>query len=164
MVKTLVPPGRVGNYYVSLLAHGPTVEPNTTTGPIEQTTLFNETLIGPFISQEDIPVTGEDDTEMLQIVDDHCRGLKIDDSKEMMVGIAYGMPFELEQFGLFHVSMHIDATENSTKNLNLWLLSHPRIHTSVCSLFYMHFFLVSKVGHTSGCFKLCFPFLLEKKC
>ncbi len=50
---------------------------------------------------------------MLQIVDDHRWGLKIDDSKQMMVGIVYGMPFELDQFGLFHVSMHIDATANS---------------------------------------------------
>jgi hypothetical protein len=30
----------------------------------------------------------------------------------MMVGIEYGMPFELEQFGLFHVSMYIDATSH----------------------------------------------------
>jgi hypothetical protein len=86
----------------------PTVAaPNTTTAPIDQTTLFNETRIGPFTNQQDIPVSGEDDNEMLWIVDDHRRCLKIDDSKEMMVGIAYGMPFELEQFGLFHVSMHI---------------------------------------------------------
>jgi hypothetical protein len=31
----------------------------------------------------------------------------------MMVGIAYGMPFELEQFGLFHVSLHIDTTSDT---------------------------------------------------
>jgi hypothetical protein len=41
--------------------------------------------------------------------------LKIDDSKEMMVGIAYSMPFEIKQFGLFHVSLHIDATFNTIK-------------------------------------------------
>jgi hypothetical protein len=91
------------------------VVPNTTTGPIEQTTLFNEKRIGHFTNQQDIPVTVEDDTKMLWIVDDHHRCLKIDDSKEMMVGIAYGMPFELEQFGIFHVSMHIDATADSNK-------------------------------------------------
>jgi hypothetical protein len=51
---------------------------------------------------------------MLQIFSNHCRELKIADSKEMMVGIACGMPFELEQFGLFHASMHIDATADST--------------------------------------------------
>ena len=105
-----------GNYYVSLLARGPTVEPNTITAPIDQTTLFNETRIGLVTNQQDIPALGEDDNEMLRIVgDDHRRSLKIDDSKEMMVGIAYGMPFELEQFGLFHVSMHIDATADSNK-------------------------------------------------
>ena len=52
---------------------------------------------------------------MLWIVKDHRRDLKIADSKEMMVGIAYGMPFELEQFCLFHVSMHIDTTADTNK-------------------------------------------------
>jgi hypothetical protein len=32
-----------------------------------------------------------------------------------MVGIVYGMPFEIKQFGLFHVSLHIDATSNTNK-------------------------------------------------
>jgi hypothetical protein len=52
---------------------------------------------------------------MLQIVSNHHHELKIADSKEMMVGIAYGMPFELEQFGLFHVSMHIDTSTDTNK-------------------------------------------------
>jgi hypothetical protein len=43
---------------------------------------------------------------MIWIVDDHCCVLKIKHTPEMMVlGIAYGMPFELKQFGLFHVSI-----------------------------------------------------------
>jgi hypothetical protein len=33
----------------------------------------------------------------------------------MMVAIAYGMPFELDQFSLFHVSLHIDATSDTNK-------------------------------------------------
>jgi hypothetical protein len=33
----------------------------------------------------------------------------------MMVAIAYGMPFELSQFSLFHVSLHIDATSDTNK-------------------------------------------------
>jgi hypothetical protein len=32
---------------------------------------------------------------MLWVVDNHLHELKIADSKEMMVAIAYGMPFEL---------------------------------------------------------------------
>jgi hypothetical protein len=98
------------------------VKPNTTPDPTGKSTLFNETRIGHFISQEDLPVMCNDDKEMLQIVDNHHRGLKIDDSKEKMVGIAYGMPFDLEQFGLFHVSMHIDAKADSniTKVVLLW--------------------------------------------
>jgi hypothetical protein len=122
--------GESGNYYVSLLARGPTPKPSTTTDPTRTSTglntttdstgesagksiLFNETRIGLYTSQEDVPVAGDEGKEMLQIVDDHRRVLKIDDSKELMVGLACAMPFELQQFGLFHVSMHIDATADS---------------------------------------------------
>jgi hypothetical protein len=47
---------------------------------------------------------------MQQVVYDHRRELNIADSKDTMVAIAYGMPFELEQFSLLHVSLYIDAT------------------------------------------------------
>ena len=46
---------------------------------------------------------------MRRVVDGHHKELDIEGSKEMMVSIAYGMPFELKQFGLFHVALHIDA-------------------------------------------------------
>ena len=52
---------------------------------------------------------------MIKIVDDHQHVLQIQDTQEMMVGIAYGRPFELQQFSLFHVCMHIDATADSNK-------------------------------------------------
>jgi hypothetical protein len=32
-----------------------------------------------------------------------------------MIGIAHGMPFEMEQFGLFHVSLHIDVKADTNK-------------------------------------------------
>jgi hypothetical protein len=102
-----------GNYYVSLLARGPN-ETTPTTETTPKSTLFNETRIGMYTAhQEDFPVTGQDDTQMLRTVDDHRCELNIDDSKEMMVGIAYGKSFELDQFGLFQASMHIDATADS---------------------------------------------------
>lgn len=50
---------------------------------------------------------------MWRLVNGHQKELDIERSKEMMVGIAYGMPFELEQYGLFHVSLHIDATADT---------------------------------------------------
>jgi hypothetical protein len=52
---------------------------------------------------------------MLWVVDDHHPELNIADSKEMMVARAYGMSFELNQFSLFHVSLHIDATSDTSK-------------------------------------------------
>jgi hypothetical protein len=53
---------------------------------------------------------------MLPIVKKYQWELKIADSKEMMVCFAYhGMPFELEQFGLLHVSLHIDTTVGTNK-------------------------------------------------
>jgi hypothetical protein len=104
-----------GNYYVSLLARGPTCGQDASTDPSGKATLYNETRIGPYTKQDDLDVACDEEEEMLKIVDDHRRELKIHDTQEMMVGIAYGMPYELEQFGLFHVSMHIDATSDSNK-------------------------------------------------
>jgi len=77
--------------------------------------LFNESCIGNITGQEDLSVTFSDDQDMLQIVNDHRHELKIADSKEMMVCVTYGMPYGLEQFGLFHVSLHIDVTANTNK-------------------------------------------------
>jgi hypothetical protein len=71
-------------------------------------TLFNESRIGNVTSQEDIMFAGADNNEMWWLVDGHQKDLDIEGSKEMrMVGIAYGMPLKLEQFGLFHVSCGI---------------------------------------------------------
>jgi hypothetical protein len=104
-----------GNYYVSLLARSPTLSsqvPSSTTG---KGTLFNETRIGNYMNQVDVPIAAAEEQEMLKVVTDHRQALKISDSQEMMVGIAYAMPFELKQFDLFHVCMHIDATADSNK-------------------------------------------------
>jgi hypothetical protein len=57
----------------------------------------------------------DEEEEMICIVDDHQSELKIHNTQKM-VGIALGMPFELEhQFGLFHVSMQIENTSGSKK-------------------------------------------------
>jgi hypothetical protein len=107
-----------GNYYVSLLARVDQPASVTSPDPLEtmsKSTLFNETRIGYYTGTEDIVVAGDEEAEMLRVVGDHRRVLNIKDTQEMMVGIAYGMPFELEQFGLFHVSLHIDATSDSNK-------------------------------------------------
>jgi hypothetical protein len=53
----------------------------------------------------------------------------------MMVGIAYDMSFELEQFGLFYVSMHIDATCDLNKE------EHPLV-TVTSKDSYGHMFCV----------------------
>ncbi len=102
----------LGHSYICLLVQGPVASSND--GACKSI-LFNESRIGNITGQEDLPVTSSDNQDMLQIVNDHCHELKIADSKEMMVGIAYGMPYELEQFGLFHVSLHIDATADTNK-------------------------------------------------
>jgi hypothetical protein len=52
---------------------------------------------------------------MLWIVGDHHCEVKIADSKEIIVAIAYGMPFELAQFALFHVLLHINTTSDTNK-------------------------------------------------
>jgi hypothetical protein len=52
---------------------------------------------------------------MLRVVSDHRRLLPIADLQEMMVGIAYAMRYEVQQFQLFNVCLHIDATADSNK-------------------------------------------------
>jgi hypothetical protein len=52
-------------------------------------------------------VAGDEEQEMHRIIGDDCRVLNKIVIQEMMFSIAYGVPFELEQFSLFHVSMHI---------------------------------------------------------
>jgi hypothetical protein len=74
--------------------------------PSGKATLFNETRIGKYTGQEDLHVACDEEEEMLHIVDDHQCELQIHATQEMMVGIAYAMPFELEQFRLSHVSTH----------------------------------------------------------
>ena len=100
-----------GNFYVSLLARTPEGDSDVPGKPI----LFNETCIGQYTGQEDVHIAADEEQQMVGVVSDHRRLLKIDDSKEMMVGIAYAMPFEIKQFELFHVCMHIDATADSNK-------------------------------------------------
>jgi hypothetical protein len=111
-----------GNYYISLLARGTTLSSegddakHGSQDSNVSSILYNETRIGNCTGLEDVSVGGEAaDQEMLRVVGDHRRELKLADTKEMMVAIAYGMPFELAQFALFHVSLHIDATSDTNK-------------------------------------------------
>jgi hypothetical protein len=101
-----------GHYYISLLARGPVASSDD---GASKSTLFNESSLGTISGDQDLPVVTSEDEKMLRIVNNRRRELKIADSKLMMVGIAYGMPYELEQFGLFHVSLHIDATADTNK-------------------------------------------------
>ena len=102
-----------GNYYVSLLARGTPESDGGDKVNTPKCTLFNESRIGNVTSQEDVTFAGADENEMRRVVDGHRQELEIECSKEMMVGVAYGMPFELDQFGLFHVALHIDATADT---------------------------------------------------
>ena len=109
-----------GHYYISLLSQGPVETLSTSIYPSSKDTgsqsiLFNESRLGNVTGQEDVIVATSEDQDMIKIVTDHRRELKVGDSKEMMVGIAYAMPFELDQFALFHVSLHIDATSDNNK-------------------------------------------------
>jgi hypothetical protein len=63
--------------------------------------LFNETWIGQYTWQEDIDIAADEEQEMLHIVSNHRRVLKIDDFQEMMVDIEFAMPFMIQQFQFF---------------------------------------------------------------
>jgi hypothetical protein len=80
-----------------------------------KTVLFNKTWLGHTKDQEDIVIAADEEQDMLRVVSDHRRLLPISDSQEMMVGIAYAMLYEVRQFQLFNVCLHIDATADSNK-------------------------------------------------
>jgi hypothetical protein len=101
----------LGNSYLSLLVRT-TIASKVYNG---SSALFNETCIGNFTGHKDVEVGSDTDQEMLQVVDDHHRELSIADSKQMMIAIGYGMSFELLQFSLFHVLLHIDTTSDTNK-------------------------------------------------
>jgi hypothetical protein len=110
-----------GSHYISLLARGPPppapaeADPRTTESSTPTKMLFNETRIGHFTETVEVAIAAEEEGDMIKVVSDHRRVLKIDDSQEMMVGIAYAMPYEVSQFQLFNVCLHIDATADSNK-------------------------------------------------
>jgi sensor c-di-GMP phosphodiesterase-like protein len=100
---------------VSLHARSPTQSSGISINTAAKCTLFNETRIGDYMRQVDVPIAAAEEQEMLMVVNEHRRVLNISDTQELMVSIAYAMPFELQQFNLFHVCLHIDATADSNK-------------------------------------------------
>ncbi len=120
-----------GSHYVSLLARVVPEQsvppfsdsPSTADSPCQptqidsppRTVLFNETRLGHTKDQEDIVIAADEEQDMLRVVSVHGWLLPISDSQEMMVGIAYAMPYEVRQFRLFNVCLHIDATADSNK-------------------------------------------------
>jgi hypothetical protein len=53
------------------------VEPTSTTDPTCKAILFNESCIGNITGQEDVLLSCADDHDMLQIVENYRRGLKL---------------------------------------------------------------------------------------
>jgi hypothetical protein len=89
-----------GSHYVSLLAQ---VVPDATPSDSPpnsppRAVLFNETRLGHTKDQEDVVIAADEEQDMLRVASAHRQLLPIADSQEMMVGIAYAMPFEVRQF------------------------------------------------------------------
>jgi hypothetical protein len=114
-----------GSHYVSLFAHivreeceasqaDSPCEPSVSDSP-RKTVLFNETQLGDMKGQEDVGIAVHEEQDMLHVLLGHQCLPPVADSQEMMVGIAYAMPYEVQQFQLFHVCMHADGTADSNK-------------------------------------------------
>jgi hypothetical protein len=155
-----------GSHYISLL-EGVVPEvcgASPSDSPCTNTVLFNETWLGDTLKgQGDGDVAADEEQDMLHVVSDI---LPIADSQEIMTGIAYAMPYEVRQFQLFHVCMHIDATADSNKE------GHPLVIVSskdACSnmfiIYVAFFFLMNRVlGHANnGSFKPFSQLFLGKK-
>ena len=129
---------RSGSHYVSLLARvvpDETISDSPPDSP-PRTVLFNETRLGHTKDQEDVVIAADEEQDMLRVVSAHRQLLPIADSQEMMVGIAYAMPFEVRQFQLFNVCLHIDATAESNKE------SRPLVTVSSKDSYGQHFIVL----------------------
>jgi hypothetical protein len=148
---------------MSLLARSPTQSSEILINTAAKGTLFNQTRIGDYMGQVDVPIAAAKEQEMLKVVTDHQRALKISDTQEIMVGIAYAMPFELQQFDIFHVCMHSNATADSNKE------GHPLVILSSKDLYGKLFlilrcFMPSKQSWAYKClFQTVLPALLGKE-
>jgi hypothetical protein len=88
---------------------------------------------------------------MLHAVSDHHgRLLPIADSQAMMVGIAYAMPYEVRQFQLFNVCLHIDATADSNKEGRPLVTVSSKDSYGKMFIVMPAFFLMNRVGPTNG--------------
>ena len=71
--------------------------------------IYNE-LCRPSCEPSETFINPEHHPVMYEQAKDHCDVRGITPEQEMMIGIAWVLPFELKQFQLFHVVIHVDAT------------------------------------------------------
>ena len=100
-----------GASYVSLFSEKK--QPETATGEATEK-IFNEICIADHPSERSL-VDPNHEQELYQQASAHRAARGISDQQQMMIGIAWVLPFELRQFRLFHVVLHIDATAKSNK-------------------------------------------------
>ena len=92
--------------YVSL------IQQMSTEGPL----VYNKVCDGINPIQK-LPVESSEDVELFQLMDKHRHQQNLCPDQEMMVGVAFALPYEINRFKAFHIVMHIDAT-SSTNNEN----------------------------------------------
>ena len=97
--------------YVSL------IQQMSTEGPL----VYNKVCDGINPIQK-LPVESPEDVELFQLMAEHRRQRNLRPDQEMMVGVAFALPYEINRFKAFHIVMHIDAT-SSTNNENQPLLT-----------------------------------------
>jgi hypothetical protein len=82
-----------------------------------KTVLFNETQLGHTKDQEDVVIAADEKQDMLRVVS--ARPWKATTHRKLAGNdgrhIAYAMPYEVRQFQLLIVYLHIDATADSNK-------------------------------------------------
>ena len=85
----------------------------TRNNPIIISQLVNETCIDNKVTEDIYQVDTSAENDALIVADGARRKQKIDDEQDMVVSLAYVTPFELRQFKLFHLVLHIDATADT---------------------------------------------------
>ena len=76
--------------------------------------IFNE-VCTPERGVEETIISPEAEPTMYEQADHHRKLRRVTRNQQMMIGIAWVLPFEIRQFRLFHAVIHIDATAKTNK-------------------------------------------------
>lgn len=96
--------------------------------------MFKKTKIDQKIALIEVPIQNAKEIEAATFAERHCQALGIADNQEMMMGLAFVVPFELKQFKTLHSIVHIDATMDTNLENHVQRFFWKNVYCPLCLL------------------------------